>query len=325
MRKPLVAAVFALALAGAGAAPAVAAGAPAADPADRATRPAQAAPASVGKVAVADKDTITSTVNDLVTSATATVGRITQPSAQAVNFAGTVSLSNCSGSVVRMPASADNDPALVMTNGHCLESGFPAAGQVIVDQASSRTFGLLNSAGTRVATLRASKLSYGTMTDTDVALYQLTSTYAQIKSSYGIDALTLNDTHPTAGTAISVVSGYWKRIYSCNVDGFAYRLKEGDWTWKDSVRYTSACNTIGGTSGSPVVDDATGKVVAVNNTGNEDGERCTVNNPCEVDASGNVTVRQGINYAQETYQIPACFGVGNKLDLSRSGCVLPKP
>ncbi|MEW2394529.1 serine protease [Streptomyces sp. NPDC046862] len=311
MRKPLVAAAFALALAGAGAAPAVAASAPAADP------------ASVGKSA--DTDTITSEVTDLVTSTTATVGRITQPSARAVNFAGTVSLSNCSGSVVRMPSSEDNDPALVMTNGHCLESGFPAAGEVIVDKASSRTFGLLNSAGSRVATLRASKISYGTMTDTDVALYQLTSTYAQIKSSYGIDALTLNDTHPTAGTAISVVSGYWKRIYSCNVDGFAYRLKEGDWTWKDSVRYTSACNTIGGTSGSPVVDAATNKVVAVNNTGNEDGGRCTVNNPCEVDASGNVTVRQGINYAQETYQIPACFGVDNKLDLSRSGCVLPKP
>jgi V8-like Glu-specific endopeptidase len=163
------------------------------------------------------------------------------------------------------------------------------------------------------------------MTDTDVALYQLTTTYAQIRSSYGISALTLNDTRPAAGTAITVVSGYWKRTYACNIDGFAYRLKEGDWTWKDSIRYTAACDTIGGTSGSPVLDTATGKVVAVNNTGNEDGQRCTVNNPCEVDASGNVTVRQGINYAQQTYQIPACFGLDNKLDLSRAGCVLPKP
>jgi hypothetical protein len=74
-----------------------------------------------------------------------------------------------------------------------------------------------------------------------------------------------------------------------------------------------------------VVDVATNKVVGVNNTGNESGERCTLNNPCEVDANGTVTVRQGINYAQQTYQIPACFGLDNKLDLSRSGCVLPKP
>ncbi|MFE9934052.1 serine protease [Streptomyces sp. NPDC005533] len=245
--------------------------------------------------------------------------------AVAVNYAGTVALSNCSGSVVRAPASQPNDPALVLSNGHCLETGFPAAGEVVKDRPSSRSFSLLNAAGSKVATLRASKIAYGTMTDTDVSIYQLTKTYAQIQSQYGISALTLNDVRPTQGSAIKVVSGYWKRIYSCNVDGFAYRLKEGDWTWKDSVRYTSSCNTIGGTSGSPVIDTTTGKVVAVNNTGNEDGGRCTENNPCEVDENGNVTVRQGINYAQETYIIVPCIAPGNKIDLSRPGCLLPKP
>ncbi|WP_326720938.1 serine protease [Streptomyces sp. NBC_00243] len=290
MRTPLVAALFALVIAGAGAVPAVAAPAPAPAP-----------------------ETVAAT-----TEAAA-------PTIQAVNLAGTVALSNCSGSVVRFPNSLDTDPALVLSNGHCLSTGFPEPGEVLVNQASSRTFGLLNSAGTRVATLRASKLAYGTMTDTDVSIYQLTSTYATIKSSYGISALTVQNTHPTAGTAITVASGYWKTLYNCNIDGFVYRLEEGDWTWKDSVRYTSACQTIGGTSGSPVIDQSTGNVVAVNNTGNEDGGTCTVNNPCEVDESGNVTVREGINYAQETYLIPACFTTGNQLNLSASGCTLPKP
>ncbi|MFD4528118.1 serine protease [Streptomyces sp. NPDC058470] len=293
MRKPLVAALFALVIAGAGAAPAVAAPAPAPEPKSASV---SAEPQSAAA-----------------------------PAIQAVDFAGTVALSNCSGSVIRMPASEADDPALVLSNGHCLETGMPTAGQVIVDRASTRTFSLLNSAGTKVATLRASKIAYGTMTDTDISIYQLTSTYAQIQSTYGISALTLDDAHPTAGTAIKVVSGYWKRIYTCNADGFVYRLKEGSWTWKDSLRYTSACNTIGGTSGSPVIDNTTGKVVAVNNTGNEDGASCTVNNPCEVDANGTVTVRQGINYAQETYQIVPCFGLDNKLDLSRAGCTLPQP
>ncbi|MFG2983605.1 serine protease [Streptomyces sp. NPDC048258] len=245
--------------------------------------------------------------------------------AVAVTFAGTVALSNCSGSVVRAPGSQPNDPALVLSNGHCLETGFPAAGEVIKDQPSTRSFSLLNASGSKVGTLRASKISYATMTDTDVSVYQLTKTYAQIQSQYGITALTLNDVRPTQGSAIKVVSGYWKRTYSCNVDGFAYRLKEGAWTWKDSVRYTSSCNTIGGTSGSPVIDTTTGKVVAVNNTGNEDGGRCTDNNPCEVDENGNVTVREGINYAQETYIIVPCIAPGNKIDLSRPGCTLPKP
>ncbi|MFD7080969.1 serine protease [Streptomyces sp. NPDC002181] len=248
-----------------------------------------------------------------------------EAAAVTVNYAGTVALSNCSGSVVRVPGSQPNDPALVLSNGHCIETGFPGPGEVVKDQSSSRSFSLLNASGSRVATLRASKIAYATMTDTDISIYQLTKTYAQIQSQYGISALTLNDARPVQGTAIKVVSGYWKRIYSCNVDGFAYRLKEGDWTWKDSVRYTSSCNTIGGTSGSPVIDTTTGKVVAVNNTGNEDGQRCTENNPCEVDETGKVTVRQGINYAQETYIIVPCIGAGSKIDLTRAGCTLPKP
>ncbi|MFJ4860417.1 serine protease [Streptomyces sp. NPDC088748] len=288
MKKPLVGALLSLLLLGAAATPAVAAPtAPSAPTAPTATAP--------GATAVA------------------------------VTYAGTVALSNCSGSVVRAPASQPNDLALVLSNGHCLESGFPAAGEVITDRPSSRSFSLLDAAGSKVGTLRASRIAYATMTDTDISVYQLTRTYAQIQSQYGITALTLDDVRPAQGSAIKVVSGYWKRTYSCSVDGFAYRLKEGDWTWKDSVRYTSACNTIGGTSGSPVIDTTTGKVVAVNNTGNEDGARCTVNNPCEVDQNGNVTVRRGINYAQQTYIVVPCIAPGNRIDLSRPGCTLPKP
>ncbi|MEU5433729.1 serine protease [Streptomyces sp. NPDC020719] len=291
MNKPLVGALLSLTLVGAGAAPALAL-----QPADStATATAKTAPAKPA------------------------------PALKAVDFAGTVALSNCSGSLIRTPSSQPNDPALILSNGHCLETGFPGPGEVITDQASSRTFSLLNGSAGRVATLRASKVAYATMTDTDISVYQLNTTYAQIQSRYGISALTLNDAHPAAGSAIKVVSGYWKRTYSCNVDGFVYRLKEGDWTWKDSVRYTSACQTIGGTSGSPVIDTTTGKVVAVNNTGNEDGESCTENNPCEVDENGNVSVHYKINYAQETYIIVPCIGAGNKFDLNRPGCTLPKP
>ncbi|MGA4839911.1 S1 family peptidase [Streptomyces sp. G45] len=299
MRKPLVAAALTTLLVGATALPAVAVSdqAPVPDKRTAAARPAAGA-AATAKAEV---------------------------KAKAVTFAGTVALSNCSGSVVRVPSSQPTDRALVMSNGHCLETGFPAPGQVIVDRPSSRSFTLLNASGGNAGTVRASKVAYGTMTDTDVSLYELTSTYRDIESRYGIKALELDAAHPQAGRAITVASGYWKRMYKCNVDGFVYRLKEGRWTWKDSVRYTSACQTIGGTSGSPVIDDATGKVVAVNNTGNEDGQRCTDNNPCEVDENGNVTVRQGINYGQQTYTIVPCVGPGNKIDLNRPGCTLPKP
>jgi V8-like Glu-specific endopeptidase len=254
------------------------------------------------------------------------IGGMVVAPAQAVqvkaDFTGIVALSNCSGSVVRPPAAKDTDPALVMSNGHCVK--FMGANEVIRNQASSRTFTLLNGAGNALGTLRSTKIAYATMKDTDVSFYQLSQTYAQIQQRFpSFRPLTMATTHPTQGAAIQVVSGYWKTIYSCNVDGFVFQLKEDVWTWKDSVRYTSACNTIGGTSGSPVID-GTGKVVAINNTGNEDGGRCTLNNPCEVSQTGQVTVRQGINYAEEIYQIPACIGAGNQFDLTLPGCVLPR-
>jgi Trypsin-like peptidase domain len=249
------------------------------------------------------------------------------PAVAAVDFTGTVKLSNCSGSVVKPPSAGDNDKALVLSNGHCYEGGFLDPGQVLVDQASSRTFGLLSANGQRtVATLRASKLAYATMTGTDITLYQLTSTYAQIQSRYGIKALTLSADHPTQGASIQVVSGYWKKIYSCQIDGFVHELHESDWVWQDSVRYSEpGCEVIGGTSGSPVIDASTGAVVAVNNTINENGEQCTLDNPCEVDENGDVTVRQNVGYAEETYLINTCVDTGNVINLNKAGCALPKP
>lgn len=244
----------------------------------------------------------------------------------AADFHAIVALSNCSGSVVRGPRSADNDPAMVLTNGHCSELGMPGPGQVVVNRSSQRTFRLLNRSGqSQLGTLRATQIEYSTMTDTDVTLYKLRTSYRQLQTQYGTDALRLSPDHPQVATQISVVSGYWRRIYSCKVDGFVYRLREASWTWKDSIRYTSACNTIGGTSGSPVLDETSGQVVGVNNTGNEDGGRCTLNNPCEVDENGSITVRQGINYAQQIYILTRCLAAGSEIDLSQPGCQLPKP
>ncbi len=262
------------------------------------------------------------------TSATAAPATAQAPARSApiaaVDFTGAVALSNCSGSVVRTPSASDNDPALVLTNGHCSEYGFPGPGEVNTNLPSSRTFSLLSPDGSgSLGTLQATSIEYNSMTGTDVTLYKLSSTYADIQAAYGIPALVLAG-HPAAGTSIAVVSGYWQSIWTCSIDGFAYQLLEGGWTFSDSIRYTPECDTIGGTSGSPIVDANSGQVVGVNNTRNEDGQQCTLNNPCEVDQSGNVTVHYGIGYGQETYQIPACIGPGSDIDLNLPGCALPR-
>jgi hypothetical protein len=155
-------------------------------------------------------------------------------------------------------------------------------------------------------------------------VYRLDESYAAIRKRYGVPALRLSTARPHDGTEIRVVSGYWKAIYGCKTDATVHRLREAGWTWKDSIRYTPQCRTIHGTSGSPVIDVRTRHVVAINNTGNDDGERCTLNNPCEVDRKGAVTVRHGAHYAAQTYLLARCLGKGGDVVLSRS-CALPRP
>ncbi|MEV6349034.1 serine protease [Actinoplanes sp. NPDC051851] len=243
----------------------------------------------------------------------------------AVTLANTISLSNCSASLVRYPTSVSTDQALMLTNGHCYEGGFLDAGEVLQNVSSSRTGGLLNSAGTRLGTVRADRVLYATMTGTDVTLYRLTATYATLSTRYGATPLTISASHPVAGTTIAIPSGYWKQIWNCKIDSFVSTLREDEWTWHDSVRYDPDCDTIGGTSGSPIVDETSGEVVGINNTGNESGEMCTLDNPCEVADDGTTTAYEGQSYGQETYWFTTCLDSSRNIDLTISGCLLTKP
>ncbi|RJQ77280.1 serine protease [Pseudonocardiaceae bacterium YIM PH 21723] len=264
------------------------------------------------------------TIGATTLPATSHVDTVAAEAAAAPSLAGTVALNNCSGSIIRFATSQDTDKAVMMTNGHCLESGMPGAGQVIVNKPSTRSATLLNATGGSLGTVKATSIMYGTMTDTDVALYQLSSTYAQIKA-LKFEALPFSASHPTDGTLIDIPSGYWKKTYQCGIEGFVYQLKEGAWTWKDSIRYGMECQAEHGSSGSPIVDRATRTVIGINNTGNDEGQRCTVNNPCEVDQAGNVKVDKGRSYGEQTYQINGCLGAGSTIDLNKAGCTLAKP
>ncbi|PSM31399.1 hypothetical protein BVG81_005580 [Haliangium sp. UPWRP_2] len=67
------------------------------------------------------------------------------------------------------------------------------------------------------------------------------------------------------------------------------------------------------------------EVIGINNTGNESGERCTVNNPCEIDSMGNVSFEKGASYGQQLYQVYSCVKDSGAFDLSLPGCKLQKP
>jgi Trypsin-like peptidase domain len=244
--------------------------------------------------------------------------------AVAADLTATIKLSNCSASLVRYPSSVSGDRAMMLTNGHCFEGGFLAAGQVIMNRSSSRRGTLLNSAGSAVLNLTADRVLYATMTGTDVTLYRLTRTFASIQSATGISARTIASGHPATGDTF-VPSGFFAQVFNCDIQAFVPTLREDVWTWHDSIRYNTACGTIHGTSGSPIVSTATGQVVGINNTANDDGEVCTLNNPCEVAANGTVTATQGLRYGQETYWFTTCLTSTRAIDLNVAGCLLTRP
>lgn len=238
-------------------------------------------------------------------------------------FRAIVKLSNCSGSVFRFGGSRDGDQALVLTNGHCLGT-MPEPGEVLTDQASERTFELREPDGEDAAgTLTADRMVYATMTDTDAAVYRLQETYGELRRRYDTEALTLADGHPAAGIDIEVVSGYWQETYSCGIDDFVPGLREDGYTSRDAIRYSAGCDTVGGTSGSPVIDEASNEIVGVNNTVHEGtGDDCSLGNPCEVDESGDVTVVPGATYGQQTYHLRACLSTRGTATTSRAACDL---
>lgn len=243
--------------------------------------------------------------------------------ASGYDFEGIVALSNCSGALIQFDSSLDDDPAMVLTNGHCLETGMPDPDTFVYGKASSRSFTLLNSNASSAGRVVAKRIIYSTMTGTDLTLYQLNESFKQIRNRTGIRALVLMSNRPSVNDKIQVISGYWKRGYTCGIERFAYELREGDWTMKDSIKYSEpGCEVIGGTSGSPVIRSGTRTVIGVNNTGNDNGQRCTENNPCEIDQNGNVTYKRGWSYGQQTHQIYSCLNANREVDLSISGCEL---
>jgi V8-like Glu-specific endopeptidase len=234
------------------------------------------------------------------------------------DYEGIVKLSNCSGALVIFKGMPKTKNALIMTNGHCIK--MMKLGEFVLNQPVSRSVSVFDSA-MKLHPLDLQKVVYATMTDTDVAFYEATKSYAEIETEAQVEALVLEDTAATVGTKLDVISGYWEEITSCEAEAIIPLLKEGSWLWKDSVRYTKECMTRGGFSGSPVIERGTKSVVGIHNTGNNGKTDCSNNNPCEVNNPQMETYRR---YAQQTYMVYSCLNETFDLDLTIEGCNLPK-
>lgn len=242
---------------------------------------------------------------------------------ESYDYSGIVALSNCSGSFVRFEESQGSDFGLILTNGHCVR--LLGKDEVMVREPARRSIRFLAEDGSYLGRGRTETLLYAAMKGTDMALYELDESYDELFDRLELTPLLLASTRPTAGTSIQIISGYWRRGYTCQIDDLVYELREGNYVFWDSLRYTRpGCEVIGGTSGSPILAfDRT--VIAVNNTINERGRRCSLNNPCEVNQKGEIRYERGLGYGQQTYWIYSCLNEQRDLDLSLPECQLAKP
>ncbi|MCE7005357.1 serine protease [Kibdelosporangium philippinense] len=237
-----------------------------------------------------------------------------------LSLEGSVNLGNCMGSVVRTPDAKLDDSALMLTNGHCVHGDRPAVGQALVDQPANREVPIADRDGYETATANANRLVYATMTGTDIALYRLDKTYAQLTAE-GAKVFDLTTVPVEAGDKISVLKSVQPE--NCTAEAVVPRLKEEGYHHDNAIRYASSeeCVPGHGASGSPLIAADGNTVVGVHNTHNASGEQCTANNPCEIDADGKETSTAGRRYGQQVTMIPACF-TGSTLVLTKPGCTL---
>lgn len=250
-------------------------------------------------------------------------------------LAGTVKIGGCSGAVISSPETKPTDPALVLTNGHCADKR-PAPGTATTDLPEAHDTFIMNANGEPVLRAHTTRLEYATMTGTDVAVYRLDVSYADI-AAQGIRPLTLADTGPAVGQELRLLSGSSGHSWGCTVEAVIPELREGGFTQNQSLRYRNiaGCSTkpgdgpSHGDSGSPLVDPATGTIIAIHGTGNdlsgtdtdEVEEPCSENHPCEVDAAGVVSSGD-YRYGQQTAGLASCIAAGSTVDLGRPGCTV---
>lgn len=246
---------------------------------------------------------------------------------QDITLKGSVRINTgCSAALVRFEQTDLAGKALVLTNGHCMSNrGMPEAGQVVVNKPTRVTANVLNAEGDKVMLLSGGTVLYGTMDLTDVALFQMDQTFADIKDKTGVEPLLIANRKPQSGDPITIPSAHWKRTFQCPVMKEVHTLKEDAWVWTEAIRFMDDCGTGHGTSGSPMVDERTGEIIGISNTGSDNGEECTMNNPCEVDENGEVFYEKGTNYGTQTQWFYTCLTDSGQIDLAKDGCKLAKP
>ena len=244
---------------------------------------------------------------------------------------GTALVGGCSAAVFRSPQSRRSDPAMVLTNGHCVDPR-PEPGGGLRGRADDQRVLVKDRHGDTVVRAHTTRLLHATMTGTDVAVYRLDTSYADLRARK-VPVFALAPHGPRVGQRVRVLSAGSAEDYTCTVAAIVPGLVEAGYTQHGAIRYQRqrgcAGSAVGdgkgpghGDSGSPLVDPRSGRIVGIHGTGNDEGLRCLEDNPCEVDARGRRTSVMNARYGQQTALLRACLAPGSRMALSRPACTL---
>lgn len=246
--------------------------------------------------------------------------------AQSYDFEGIVKMSNCSASIIIFNGMPTQLKAILMTNGHCTSRWrkFIPPNEAIINK-KIKLHAQVYDAQKNLHPISTTKLLYGTMTGTDLAFYELKETYDELLTKYNVRPLLLDHKRPQIGQDVEVISGYWNKGFSCQIEDFAGVLRESKWSFEDSIRFKNnpSCQMKGGTSGAPITIRDTRLVIGINNTSNTRGRNCTNNNPCEIQGD-QIIVRRGVRYGQQTYKIYSCLTSDFIFDFNKTECDLAR-
>ncbi|MBX3030137.1 MAG: trypsin-like peptidase domain-containing protein [Chloroflexi bacterium] len=223
----------------------------------------------------------------------------------------------CSAVLIR-PAAGDppaDAPAYALTNGHCVDL-FDATtvrrDSTVEPGSATISFGV-RADGTPERQVAVTHVRWATMKGTDLAVVELAEPLADLLGA-GLRAYPLADP-PSPGTPVVVVGGPAPidggdrvlRLAACTA-GASVDLFERHWTWF-GFPANDCADIRPGSSGSPVLDPATGALVGLVNTttqGSEGTSDCAMGRPCEVTAEGLASVPDAV-YGPAVRLLAGCF------------------
>jgi hypothetical protein len=228
-------------------------------------------------------------------------------------------------------ASGEKAPAVVLTNGHCVQLYYQprTAFEVLRDQnVEDRTmnvsFNYFADTQDKVVQVPIKSILYSTMKGIDLAVLQLASTTEELMKQ-GVTPVPIADSAPVPGAPIHIVGapgGFTEpflRDSECLEEGVSDLV---EWHWHFDRSHRNRCKDIArGSSGSPFLDRK-GQAYAIMNTQFEGtGAPCALNNPCEISPTG-FAVRKDVVYGSSLIGLHRCFDARGMFQPEARACPL---